>query len=156
MTGDDVAPKPPGRLPHGASDEQRAAHDPATEAYVKAVIVIQKRNNTLWCYLAMVLDSKILMFIRHDCVDNKGLGDGRKAWVLRQQRLRSDETVTVFSVMRQLARLQLKENEALHNYFFRAHKLSTMPEHAEEHLAEPLLNVMVLNGLPERYEHFVV
>ena len=44
---DDVPPNPSGRLPDGASDEQRAAHDAATEAYMKAVIDIQKRKDTL-------------------------------------------------------------------------------------------------------------
>ena len=156
MTGDDVPPNPPGRLPDGTSDEQRAAHDAAAEAYMTAVIDIQNRNTILWCYLAMVLHSTSLMVIRHDCVDKNGLGDGRKAWALLQQRFRSDETVTVVSVMRQLARLQLKEVEALHNYFIRAQELSARLEHAEEHLSEPLLNAMVLNGLPERYEQFVV
>ena len=120
LTGDDVPPNLPGRLPDGASAEQRAAHDAAREAYMKAVIDIQKRNNTFWCYLAMVLDSTSLMLIKHDCVDNKGLREGRRAWVLLQQRFRSDETVTVVSVMRQLACLRLKEDEALHNYIIRA------------------------------------
>ena len=156
MTGDDVPPNPPGRLPDGASDEKCPAHDAATEAYMKAVIDIQRHKNTPWCNLAMVLDSTSLMLIRHDSVDNKGLGDVRKAWVLLQQRFRSDETVTVVSVMRQLARLQLQEDEALHNFFIRAPDLSTRLEHAGEHLPEPSLNAMVLNGLPERYEHFVV
>ena len=59
-------------------------------------------------------------------------------------------------VMRQLARLQLKEDQALQNYFFRLQELSTRLEHAGEQLSETLLNVMVLNCLPERYEHFVV
>ena len=89
-------------------------------------------------------------------MDNKGLDDGRKAWVLLQQRFRSDETVTVVSVMRQLAGLQLKEDEEIHDYFIRAQELSTRLEHAGEHLSDPLLNAMVLPGLPERYEHFVV
>ena len=115
MTGDDVPPNAPGRLLDGASDEQRTAYDAATEAYTKTVTNIQKRNTTLWCYLAMVLDSTSLMLIEHDCVDNKDPGNGRKAWVLLQQRFRSDETVTVVSAMRKLARLQLKEDEALHN-----------------------------------------
>ena len=155
LTGDDVPPNPPLPLPDGASDEQRVAHDAATEAYMKAVIDIQKRHNTLWCYLAMVLDSTSLMLIRHDRVDHNGLGDGRKAWVLLQQRFRSDETVTVVSMMRQLARLQLKEDEALHNYFIRAQELSTSLEQREI-ISQPLLNAMGLNGLPEHYEHFVV
>ena len=156
LTGDNVPLNPPGRLLEGASDEQRPARDAATEAYMKAVIDIQKRNNTRWCFLAMELDSKSLMLIRHDCVDKKCLGDRRKAWVLLQQRFRSDETVTVVNVMRELARLQLKEDEALHNYFIRAQVLSTRLEHEGEHLSETLLNVMVLNGLSERYELFVV
>ena len=156
LTGEDLPPDPPERLAHDATDVQRAAHDAAIVADRKAVDDIEKRKNTLWCYLAMVLDSTSLMLIRHDCVDHKGLGDGHKAWGLLQQRFRSDETVTVVSVMRQLARLQLKEDEALHNYFIRAQELSTRLEHAGERLSEPLLNAMVLNGLPERYEHFVV
>ena len=36
----------------------------------------------------------------------------------------SDETATVVSVMRQLARLQLEEDEVVHNYFIRARELS--------------------------------
>ena len=104
----------------------------------------------------MVLDSTSLMLIRHDCVDNNGSGDGRKAWVLLQQRFQSDETVTVASVMQQLARLQLEEDEAIHNYFILAQELSTRLEHVGEHLSEHLLNAVGLNGLPEPYEHFVV
>ena len=34
-------------------------------------------------------------------------------------------------------------------------ELSNRLEQAGEHLSEPLLNAMVLNGLPERYEHLV-
>ena len=34
--------------------------------------------------------------------------------------------------------------------------MSTRLEHAGEHLSETLLKAMVLNGLPERYGHFVV
>ena len=118
---------------------------------MKAVTDIQKRRNTLWCNLAMVLDSTSLMLVRHDCGDNKGLGDGRKAWILLRQRFRSGEFVTVVIVMQQLARLQLKEDKALHNYFVRSKELSTRLEQTGEHLSELLLNAMVLNGLPERY-----
>ena len=89
-------------------------------------------------------------------MDHKGFGDDHKAWGLLQQRFRSDETVTVVSVMRQLAHLQFTEDEALQDYFIRAQELSTRLKHAGGHLSEPLLNAMMLNGLPERYGHFVV
>ena len=156
MTADDVLPNSPRRLPDGASDEQSAADDAATEAYMNSVADIEKRNNTLWCYFAMVLNSTSLIIIRHYCEDNKGLGNGHKIWTLLQQRFRSDETMPVVSVMPQLAHLPLKEHKAQHNYFIRAQELSTRLEDAEEHLPKPLLNAMVFNGLPERYEHFVV
>ena len=79
-----------------------------------------------------------------------GLGDRRKDSVLLQQRLRKDKTVTVVSVMGQLARLQLKQDEGLHNYIIPAEDFSTKLEHAGEHLPERLLNAMVLNGSSER------
>ena len=63
----------------------------------------------------MVLDLTSLILIRHDCVDNKVIGDGGKTWVLVRQRFPSDETVTVDSVGQQLARLQVEEDEALHS-----------------------------------------
>ena len=139
-----------------ATDEDCAANDAVEAAYRRALVDIEKRKKTLCCYLAMILDSNSLMLIRHGCVDHKGLGEGQKAWGLHQERFRSNETETVVSLMRQLARLQLKKDEALHNYFIRAQKLSTRLKQAGEHLSEPLLNAMVLNGLPERHEHFEV
>ena len=156
ITGDDLPPNPPGRLGNDPSNEERAAHDAAEAAYRRALDDIEKRENTFWCCLAMVLDSLSLILIGHECVDNKGLGDERKAWVLLQQGFEGDETVTVVSVMRQLARLQLNEEKALHSYFIRAQELSAMLKHAGENLSKPLLNAVVLNGLPERYEHFVL
>ena len=106
----------------------------------------------------MILDASSLMLIRHDCVNSKGLGDDQKAWQLLQQQFRSDEreTTTVMSLMRQLSRLQLREDEAIHHNFIRAQQLFIRLHHAGEELSETLFNEMVLNGLPQRYEHFVV
>ena len=122
------------------------------EAYRRALDDTEKRKNTLWCYLDKVLDSTGLMSVRHDCVDHKGLGDSHKTWGILQDRFRSNETVKVASLMRQLSRLQLKEDEELPSFFIREQEF----EQAGEHLSEPLLSSMVINGLPERYEHFVV
>ena len=118
------APTRPTRLGNDSTDEPRAAHE-AAEEYRRALQNIEKRKNTFWRYLAMVLDTTSLMLIKHDCVNNKGLGDGHNAWGLLQERSRSNETVTVVSVMRQLARLTLKDDEALPQYFIRAQELST-------------------------------
>ena len=93
----------------------------------------------------MTLDASSLMLIRHDCVNSKGLGDGQKAWQLLQQRFRSDETTTVISLMRQLDRLQLREDKALLQYFIRAQELVTRLHHAGEEFSETLFTAMVLN-----------
>ena len=58
-------------------------------------------------------------------------------------------------MFRQLARLTLREDEALHNPFIRTQELSTRMEQEAEHLSELLLDSRVLSGLPERYEHFI-
>ena len=57
--------------------------------------------------------------------------------------------------MQKLAHLELKEYEALHNYFIKSQKMSTRLEYSREHLPAPFLNAMVLNELPKCYEHFV-
>ena len=148
LTGNERPPTPPTRLGNDPTDEARAAHDAVEAAHLRALDDIEKRKNTLWCYLAIVLDSTSLMLIRHDCVDNKGLGDGHKAWGLLQERFRSNETVTVVSVMRQLARLALREDEALHNYFIRAQELSTRLEQAgnifQSHCSMPWCSMVYL------------
>ena len=149
-----VPPNTPERLGNQPTGKKRAVHDADEAAYRRAHDDIEKHKNTRWCYLAMVLESTSLILILHDCVDHKAHGDGHKAWDFLQERFRSNETVTVVRLVRQLARLQLKEDK--HNYFILAHELLTRLEQAGEHLPEPLLNVMVLNGLTEPYEHFVV
>ena len=149
-------PDRPAPLREDANDAQTREHEAQTQARATAVQEDESRKNQIWCYLAMTLDASSLMLIRHDCVNSKGLGDGQKAWQLLQQRFRSDETTKVISLMRQLARLQLREDEAIHQYFIRAQELVTRLHHAGEELSETLFNAMVLNGLPQRYEHFVV
>ena len=96
----------------------------------------------------MVFDSTSLILIKHDCVDTKGLCVGHIAWGFLQENFRSNETVTVVRLMRQLARPQLKEDEALHNYFIRAQVLSVHMEQAGKLLSEPLLDA-------EQYGYFV-
>ena len=127
LTGDDRLPAQSVRLGNDATDEARAAHDAAQEAHRRAVDDIEKRENTLWCYLAMVLDSTSLMLIRHDCVDRKGLGDGPKAWGLLEERFRSNETVTVVSVTRQLAHLTLQDGRGTPQLFHKSSRALLSP-----------------------------
>ena len=80
LTGNDMPSNPPGRLDIDLTNEEQAAHDTAEAAYRTTLDDIEERKNILLSYLAVVLDSSILMLIRHYSVDNEGLRDGRKAF----------------------------------------------------------------------------
>ena len=96
------------------------------------------------------------MYIRHDCLSQDGTGDGAEAWRLLQQRYSNVEKPTVVSLVRQLSRLQLGEEEKLHEYIIRSQELISRLTDAGEKMSETLSNALVINGLPEKYEHYVV
>ena len=58
--------------------------------------------------------------------------------------------------MSQLARLKLDNCETLDDYCIRAQSFMSRLEDAGEQLSATLFNAMVLNGLPEHYEAFVI
>ena len=110
----------------------------------------------MWCHLALTLDATTLMLMRHDCVGDDGIGDGTKALKLLQERFQSVETPTVVTLVAQLARLQLEDPEDLDSFFIRGQELLTRLQEAGEAVSETLFNALVLNGLPMRYESFVI
>ena len=63
---------------------------------------------------------------------------------------------TVVTLVAQLARLQLEDAEDLHSFFIRGQELLTRLQEAGEAVSERLFNALVLNGLPMRYESFVI
>ena len=105
---------------------------------------------------ALTLDATTLMLMRHDCVGDDGIGDGANLWKLLQERFRSAETPTVVTLVAQLARLQLEDAEDLDGFFNRGQELLTRLQEAGEAVSETLFNALVLNGLPMRYESFVI
>ena len=139
-----------------ASEQQRAERETKVQQRNKEIEDIKERNNSVWCHLALALDKTSLMYIRHDCLSKDGTGDGAKGWRLLQQRYLNVEKPTVVSLVRQLSRLQLGEEEKLHEYFIRSQELISRLTEAGENMTETLFNALVINGLPERYEHFVV
>ena len=79
------------------------------------------------------------MYIRHDCLSPDGTGDGAKAWRLLQQRYSNVEKPTVvLGLVRQLSRLQLREDEKLHEYFIRSQELMSRLSEAGEKISETL------------------
>ena len=130
-------PDRPAPLREDANLAQTGEHDAQTQVRATAVQEDESCKHQIWCYLAMKLDASSLMLILHDCMNSKCLGDGRKAWQLLQQRFRCNETTTVRSLMRQLARLTTftTEDKVIHQYFIRAQELVTRLHHAGEELS---------------------
>ena len=111
---------------------------------------INERNNTVWCHIALALDNNSLLYIRHDYLSSDGVGNGAKAWRLLQQRYSNVEKPTVVSLVRQISRLQLDENEKLSEYFIQAQELMSRLTEAGEKISETLFNALVVNGLYQR------
>ena len=104
----------------------------------------------------MTLDATTLMLMRHDCVGDDSIGDGAKAWKPMQERFQSVETPIVVTLVVQLAQLQLEDAEDLDSFFIRGQELLTRLQEAGEAVSETLVNALFLNGLPMRYESFVI
>ena len=94
--------------------------------------------------------------MRHDSVEDDGIGDEAKAWNFFQERFQSVETTVVVTLVAQLAQLELKNSEDLDGFFIRGQEFFTRLQEAGEAFSETLFNALVINGLPMRYENFVV
>ena len=74
---------------------------------------------------------------------------------MRHQCFRRNEAPTVVSIVAQQARLKLTEGEDIQSFFIRAQEVD-IPLQAGESLNPAIFNAMILNGLPEQCEHFIV
>ena len=156
LLGKEIIPQEVAPLGEDASEEQTAQRNAKVQQRNKEIEDIKERNNTVWCHIALALDKTSLMYIRHDCLSQDGTCDGAKAWRLLQQCYSNVEKPTVVSLVKQLSRLQLGEEEKLYEYFIRFQELMSRLTEAGEKMSETLFNALVINGLPEKYEHFVV
>ena len=66
------------------------------------------------------------------------------------------ETLTVATLVAQLARLHLEESEDLNSFFIRGKELLTRLQEAGQAVSKTLFNALVLNSLPMRHESFVM
>ena len=96
------------------------------------------------------------MYSRHDCLFQDGTEDGAKAWCLLQQCFANVEKPAVVSLVRQMSRLLLGQEEKIHEYYIRSQELMSRLAEAGQKMSEALFNVLVISGLPEKYEHFIV
>ena len=156
LLGTEEQPNEPAPLANGASNDEKMNHKVLKDAYEKEVADIKEKHNNVWCHLALTLEATNLMLMRHDCVGDDGSGDGAKAWKPLQERLQSVETPTVVTLVAQPAQLQLEDSDDLDSFFIRGQELLTRLQEAGEAVSETLSNALVLNGLPMKYETFVI
>ena len=157
VMGQDDTPDELEPLVDGATAEQRSEHETKAAEREKVMKGIKNRNDEVCCNLVLVLDNTTLMCLRSDCFNKRtGFGDGALEWKMLLDRFKSPERPTVVSLVGQLAKLCLGPTEKLDDYFVRSQVLMTRLSDAGERISDTLFNALVINGLPEQYEHFVV
>ena len=157
VMGQDDTPDELEPLVDGATVEQRSEHETKAAEREKIMKGIKNRNNEVWCNLVLVLDYTTLMCLHSDCFNQRtGFGDWALAWKMLLDRFNSSERPTVVSLVGQLAKHRLGPTEKLDDYFVRSQLLMTRLSDACERISDTLFKALVINGLPEQYEHFVV
>ena len=77
------------------------------------------------------------MYSRHDCLFQDGTEDGAKAWCLLQQCFANVEKPAVVSLVRQMSRLLLGQEEKIHEYYIRSQELMSRPRLAKSTSKSP-------------------
>ena len=96
VLGKDIPPPEIGEpLADGAEGPAIAEHTRQVTAREKEITDMDTRKDTVWCYLAMSLDTTSLTYVRHDCRNEDGTSDGTKAWKMLQKRFCNIEKTTV-------------------------------------------------------------
>ena len=152
----EVIPQEIPPLAKDASEQQRAERETKYSNETKKLKISKSGIIAFGVILLSRFDKTSLIYIRHHCLSKDGTGDGEKRLVLLQQRYSNIEKPTVVSLVRQLSRLQVEEEEKLHEYFIRSQELMSRLTEAGKNMMKTLFNALVINGVPERYEHFVV
>ena len=154
--GNDDLPEAEPTLPESPNADQQAAYD--TKMQERAVLIQQRKDNrnTVWSHLALVLNNTTLMCIKNDCVGKDGYGVWTKAWKLLQEKFCRVQKPMVVRLVGQLAKLRLGSEEDLDDYFVRSQELITRLSESGEAITDTLFNALVINGLPDSYQHLVV
>ena len=148
LPGTEEKPKITAPQVSGSSNDEKKNQKVLKDAYEKEVADIKEKRNNVWCHMALKLDATTLSLMRHDYVEDDGIGDGAQAWRLLQERFQSVETTAVATLVAQLVRLPLEDAEDLDSFFIRGQELLTRLQQAGEVVSETLSNALVLNGLP--------
>ena len=94
------------------------------------------------------------MLIQHDCVGNDGIVEGVRAGKFLRERFESVETPKVVTLVS--SRLKLEDSEDLNCFFIRRQELLKRLHEVGEAVSDTLFYALVFNGLPMRYESFVI
>ena len=158
LLGTEKRPNEPAPLANGTSKDgnDKKWTTRCWRMYLRRKFRHQREEDNVWCHLWLTLDATNLKEMKHACVRDDGIGDGAKAWKLLQEGFQSLETLTVFTLVTELAQLQLEDSNDLDRFLFRGQDLLIKLQEARKAVSETLFNVLVLNGLQTSYESFVI
>ena len=82
------------------------------DAYEKEIAVFEEKNNNIFCHLTRTIDTKNLMVMRYDRVEDDVIGyEAKKLEPLARENSLCRQTLTTVVLVVQMARLNLDDFE---------------------------------------------
>ena len=111
----------------------------------------EKSNKRAFAELVQFIDERSLQLIMRDAKDN-----GREALRILRSHYVSTEKPRILTLYEQLTTIQMTDTEDITGYLIRAENYATGLKSAKETISDNLIKAMILKGLPESYQPFIV
>ena len=135
-------------LGHMELKDMKEIIDPPT---ISTEPVDATKNSKCFAELISFLDDTSLGLVMRDAK-----GDGRKALAILRTHYAGKGTARVVTLYTELTKLEKTSSETMTDYILRAEKSATLIKSAGFDCPDPLLIAMVMKGLPDTYQPFIV
>ena len=113
--------------------------------------ITEEKNELAFSELIQFLDERSISPIMWDARDN-----GRKAYEISKQHYAGNSKPRIISLYTQLTSLKKNSEESITDYILRAESAANALRNAGETVSDGLLVAMVVKGLPDDFQPFIV
>lgn len=123
----------------------------AAGANAEEAVEVGRKNELAYAELCGCLDDKTLTLILYEAPD-----DGKKSLEILRCKFESEEKPRIVGLYTELTNVLMADGEDLADYLARVEKIVAALHRAKETLSDALLMAMVLKGLTDEYNPFLV